>query len=204
MAQPEAFEASLPLIRIFEDLHVDYLVVGSLASSYHGTPRSTQDVDLVADLKLVHAPLLAGRLEGTYYVDLDRIRQAIRTHTSFNVIFLRTMFKVDVFVPKQDALAREEMRRRQRVVVSDGEQIEIASSEDTVLHKLAWYRLGSGVSSRQWDDLLGVLKVNRKDLDFTYLARWAPHLEVADLLVQALRDAGIAESETRQVTLRYS
>lgn len=53
MAQPEAFEASLPLIRALEDLRVDYLVGGSLASSYHGTPRSTQDVDLVADLKLV-------------------------------------------------------------------------------------------------------------------------------------------------------
>lgn len=191
MAQPEAFEASFPLIRVLEDLHVDYLVGGSLASSYHGTPRSTQDVDVVADLKLAHAPLLAGRLEGHYYVDLDRILKAIRSRTSFNVIFLRTMFKIDVFVLKDDPLAREEMRRRQRIVVSDGERIELASPEDTVLQKLAWFRKGGGVSSRQWDDTLGVLKVCRESLDFVYLKRWAPHLGVADLLVQALSDAGI-------------
>lgn len=191
MAQPEAFEASFPLIHVLEDLHVDYLVAGSLASSYHGTPRSTQDVDLVADLKLAHGPLLASRLEGRYYVDLDRVLHAIRSRSSFNVIFLKTMFKIDVFVLKDDPLARQEMQRRQRIVISDGERIEIASPEDTVLQKLAWYRKGGGVSSRQWDDLLGVLKVCRKSLDFGYLKRWASHLGVADLLVQALEDAAI-------------
>lgn len=55
MAQAEAFEASRPVIRALEDLGVDYLVGGSLASSFHGTPRSTDDVDLVANLKPVHA-----------------------------------------------------------------------------------------------------------------------------------------------------
>ncbi len=196
MAQPEAFEASLPLIRALEDLRVDYFVGGSLASSYHGTPRSTQDVDLVADLKLAHVPLLVARLEDRYYMDRGRMLQAVRSRSSFNMIFLRTMFKIDVFVLKDDPMEREEMRRRQRVVTSEGERIEIASPEDTVLQKLAWYRKGGESSSRQWDDVLGVLKVGWQDLDHAYLRQWASHLAVADLLERAFGDAGISPGES--------
>ncbi len=191
----EALRASLEVIRALEELDVPYLVGGSLASSFHGTPRSTNDADLVADLKLAHVPLLAATLEADFYLDRDRIRDAVRGRSSFNVIYLETMFKVDVFVLKNDPLAREEMRRRQRVVVDEGSgrAIDVASPEDTVLQKIAWYRLGGSTSQRQWDDILGVLKVQRYDLDREYLERWAPHLDIQDLLRKAFRDAGIDE-----------
>lgn len=41
MFNTEAFEASLAVIRAFEKWKIDYLVGGSLASSYHGMPRAT-------------------------------------------------------------------------------------------------------------------------------------------------------------------
>ena len=87
----------------------------------------------------------------------------------------------------------EKLRRvlEQRVKVgSDEEEIDVASPEDTILQKLHWYRLGGGVSDRQWDDLLGVLKV-QKDLDWSYLSHWSRHLGVEELYHEALRDAGI-------------
>jgi hypothetical protein len=65
----EAFEASLAVIRAFEKWKIDYLVGGSLASSYHGMPRATNDADLVANLKLAHVPLLAAELRGRLYHD---------------------------------------------------------------------------------------------------------------------------------------
>ncbi len=191
----EALRASLEVIRVFEELDVPYLVGGSLASSFHGTPRSTNDADLVADLRLANVPLLAAALEAEFYLDRERIRDAVRRRSSFNFIYLATMFKVDVFVLKNDPLAREEMRRRQRVLVDEesGREIDIASPEDTVLQKIAWYRLGECASQRQWDDILGVLKVQRHDLDREYLERWAAHLDVPALLRQAFRDAGVDE-----------
>lgn len=195
MLNTEAFEASLAVIRALEKWRIDYLVGGSLASSYHGMPRATNDADLVADLKLAHVPLLAAELHGRFYYDEDRMRHAVRRRSSFNVIFLKTMFKVDVFVVKDDPLARLAMRRRQRVVLDEanGEAIDVASAEDTVLQKLAWYRESGESSDRQWHDLLGVLKVRRPDLDREYLERWSVHLDVRDLLDRALRDAGIDE-----------
>ena len=74
------------MIRALKEIGADYLVGGSLASSFHGTPRSTHDVDLVADLKPAHATLLAARLEGRYYVDAGRILTATLRRSSFNVI----------------------------------------------------------------------------------------------------------------------
>src|SRR6185436_11687167 len=47
----EAFQVLLEVTRVLEELDVPYVVGGSLASSLHGIPRSTQDADLVAALR---------------------------------------------------------------------------------------------------------------------------------------------------------
>jgi hypothetical protein len=78
---------------VFDTLNIPYLVGGSLASSLHGIPRSTQDVDLVANLKSHHVPAFVKALESVFYVDADMIQEAIQHHSSFNVIHLATMFK---------------------------------------------------------------------------------------------------------------
>jgi hypothetical protein len=66
----------------------------------------------------------------------------------------------------------------------------LASPEDNILNKLDWYRLGGGVSERQWNDVLGVLKVQKNLLDMKYLRHWASELRLVDLLEHALSDAG--------------
>ncbi len=65
--------------------------------------------------------------------------------------------------------------------------IRFASPEDTLLHKLVWYKLGHKVSDRQWGDVLGVLKVRADSLDRDYLDHWARVLEVSNLLDRARR-----------------
>ena len=69
--------------------------------------------------------------------------------------------------------------------------IYVASAEDTVLAKLQWYREGGEVSDRQWNDVLGVLKVQGPALDRAYLREWARELKLVDLLDRALDDAGL-------------
>ena len=178
----EPFEACLPVIRIFSEAGIDSFIGGSFATSYHGTPRSTNDVDLIADLRLAHVPLLVAGLKDRYYIDPEQVLQAIRRRGSFNILYLRTMFKIDIFVSGDDPFSRSAMRRRQRISLGEPpELVDIASAEDSILRKLAWYRLGNEVSERQWNDVLSVVKIQAPHLDLEYMSAMARQLEIEDL-----------------------
>jgi len=179
---------------VFDRLQVPYLVGGSLTSSLHGIPRATQDVDMVADLKPQHVAPFVSALETAFYVDEDVVRDAIQRRSSFNVIHLATLFKVDISVLQRDTASQEEMARRERYELSEKprQELFLASAEDIILHKLHWFRLGGGVSERQWNDVQGVLRVQNERLDLSYLRRGAECMGVEGLFEQAFREAGIA------------
>ncbi|MHB9034610.1 MAG: hypothetical protein ACYC6L_16375 [Anaerolineae bacterium] len=181
----------LQVVFAFEQLDVKYCLVGSWASAVFGYRRVTNDVDLVADLKLSQVPVFASALEQDFYLDQGAIREAILKHSSFNLIHLATALKVDVFTIAPDLFARQQMARRvKRRVLPDSEQeLYFSSAEDVILAKLRWYRMGGEVSERQWLDVLGVLKVQQPQLDLAYLREWAARLGLHDLLARALQDA---------------
>ena len=188
MSISEPYAVTLLLAHALERLGLRYLIGGSLASSMHGTPRSTNDADVVAELPGRAVDELVGSLQDAFYIDADMIRDAIARGASFNIIHYDTAFKVDVFVLTRDALMLEEMHRRElHDLPPDGEaQAWFASPEDTVLQKLSWYQKGHGISERQWNDVAGVIRMRGQDLDLAYLRTWAPHLDVSDLLERAL------------------
>lgn len=183
-----------PLIEALEDFGVPYHIGGSVASSLYGLPRLTIDVDIVADLRLEHVRPLVNQLETTYYIDEDMIRDAIKRRSSFNLIHLHTMLKVDVFIPKSRPFDQEELQRAQQEVLIEGTRpFNVASPEGTILNKLEWYRMGGEVSDRQWNDILGVLKVQGTNLDMDYLQKWSANLNVTDLLERVFVDAGLKD-----------
>lgn len=179
------------LIRCLNGLNIPYYIGGSVGSSHYGRFRTTQDTDLVADLREEHVQPLYQRLEIQYYVSEDAIRQAVGEKSSFNAIHLKTSLKVDVFVLKDHPYDQEAFLRRRAVVSDpqDGEKFYFATAEDIVLHKLVWFRLGGEVSERQWDDVLGVIQVQGQVLDRDYMSGWAEQLGIADLFQQLLQEA---------------
>lgn len=103
MIPPDWVVALRPVLQAFGAQEIPYQIGGSLASSAWGLPPSTQDADLVADLRGEHVGPLVAQLQGEYYVDDGMIREAIRHHSSFNLLHLPTMLKVDVFIRKPTA-----------------------------------------------------------------------------------------------------
>lgn len=173
---------------VLEELGIRYLIGGSLASTMYGMVRTTQDSDIVAELSVEHVQPFINALQTEFYVDEEMIAEAVTRQTSFNIIHRESMFKVDVFIPRQRAFELSQLARARRQVLSIEPRVEasVASAEDTLLAKLEWYRMGGEVSERQWRDVLGVLKVQTGSLDLKYLHRWARELGVDDLLNRAL------------------
>ncbi len=189
----EAIEALLVVVAALEKLDIKYVVGGSYASSAHGDTRSTNDIDILAAISVKQGRALAAELKDKFYADDLAIEHAIKAKQHFNVIDTDTMFKVDIFPSKRTEFEMQQLERRQIAIIDPDREATafVATAEDTILAKLAWYRLGGEVSEQQWRDILGVLKRQRGRLDVEYLKRWADDLKVSDLLIDAIADADI-------------
>jgi hypothetical protein len=174
--------------QIFQKRGIDYLVGGSLASSLHGIPRATQDVDIVADLSGKDIGKIAELLSVDFFVDEEMMKKAVSRKASFNIIEKENIFKVDIFVMGFDEASIIEMGRRVPYRINDDNQsVYICSAEDIIAHKLYWYKLAEGVSERQWNDALNVIKVQKNKLDIEYLKQVCSARGVTELLDKALQ-----------------
>ena len=164
MSLAEPIAVTLELAEGLEGLGLDYVVGGSVASSLHGIPRATQDIDIVVVLWGKDVDGFVARFESSFYVDRDMVTDAIRRRASFNVIHLAAMYKVDVFIADRSDLVREELDRRLAIELGEPpRRVWVCSAEDIVLQKL----------------------------DLAYLHRWADTKGLCELLEKALREAGL-------------
>ena len=189
--QNEPLEVTLKVTEVFEKLGVPYLIGGSLASTLYGMVRTTQDADIIAEMRLEHLPLFLSALQEEFYMDEEMIIHAIQNNASFNIIHRESMFKVDVFIPRPRPFLQSQLVRAQPQTFEFETKLsaKFASPEDTILAKLEWYRWGGEVSERQWRDILGVLKTCAGKLDMEYLRKWADELNISDLLERSLIEA---------------
>ena len=194
MIKSDLIEAIEPVIDAFNKLGIQYYIGGSVASSAYGFARATMDVDMVSNLNHVNIKPLIDMLEDKYYISDTMIAEAIENKTSFNLIHLETMLKVDVFILKNSSFHRESFHRRRKDSISEEDQsieLYLASAEDIILHKLDWFNMLEQDSDRQWGDIMGVIKVQENLLDLDYLKKWSRDLGLSELLEKALKDGGL-------------
>lgn len=173
------------IVRALDRAQVPFMIAGSFASSAHGMPRTTQDLDIVIDPPGLDAfdALVASMSPDDYYVDADTAREAFRRRAMFNVVDHASGWKIDVILRKNRAFSRAEFARRTEISLL-GTSVFIASAEDTILAKLEWSKQ-SGGSERQRRDVAGIIATVSGELDRAYIERWVPELDVADEWTEA-------------------
>ena len=184
MTAQQAFFADV--IRRLEDAGVPFMVSGSLASSLHGQPRATNDIDIVIDPERDSLNVFVGSLPEDWYVSPEAAADALRRRAMFNVIDTLSGMKVDLIVRKQRAFSEVEFQRRRPGPVL-GSTAPVTSPEDTILSKLEWSK--DAESERQYRDALGVVLLRWDELDRDYLAKWAQELGIGHDLARLLADA---------------
>ncbi len=173
------------IVRGLDAAGIAHMVTGSLASTLHGEPRATQDIDLVIDPERENLADFVVHLDRERFYVGDAIG-ALERRDQFNVIDVTTGWKVDLIIRKDRPFSQAEFARR-RPTVMLGVPTAVASAEDTVLAKLEWAR--SGDSDRQRRDAIAILGVQQTTLDTTYLRHWAEILDLSDELNAALASA---------------
>ncbi len=190
---PEPIAVASLVAGALAHIGASYVIGGSFASSVHGEPRSTNDIDMVADLHQGDVDPFIDAIGAECYVSRDAVVEAVRTGGAFNVIHMPTAVKVDVFIAGSDAFDRERLQRRTPVSFSsDSEHVTlfVDTAEDTILRKLEWYRRGAESSERQWRDVAGIVTAQSSRLDRAYLRAWAAKLGVSDLVERAIQAPG--------------
>ncbi|HEY1350388.1 MAG TPA: hypothetical protein VGF67_12265 [Ktedonobacteraceae bacterium] len=130
----EVVEALLPLLSAFDQPGIAYYIGGSVSSSFHSIARRTQDIDVIADIKMQQVHFLFSHLQNAYYFDEAAWIDAIGRGLSYNVIYLDTMTRVDIMPFRQRAFTREEAQRAQfQILENRVPPLRLASAEDAVL-----------------------------------------------------------------------
>ncbi len=184
--QVDALDIALRVAAAIEAVGGAYFLGGSLASSLHGEPRATNDIDMVLSLPPSRTAALCAALGPDFELDPEGLRRALVLSQTTNGFFLPYLTKIDFFGLGHTPFDEVEFARRRAVQIRDtGEVLVVKSAEDSVLRKLWWYRLGGEVSDRQWRDVVEILRINAGGLDTSHLDTWAAPLRVADLLARA-------------------
>ena len=172
---------------------VPYMLTGSLAGSYHGAPRSTQDIDLVVEASAASLLEVAAELRAAgLYVSDDAIHEAHASRGMFNAVDPDSGWKVDFIVRKDLPFSRAEFESRREIEFL-GLDLSITSAEDLIVAKLEWARLGN--SERQLRDVAEIIAVQGGRLDVERIEEWTAKMELETEWVLA-RDLADSSAES--------
>ena len=165
-------------VRLLEAAAVPYMVSGSYASSFHGEPRATLDLDIVIGPEPHSLERLVASLQDVgFYVDSGAASTALAERSEFNAIGADAS-KIDFVVCKDRPFSRTELARRMPADLL-GTRGYIATVEDMIIVKLEW--AAASDSERQLRDVEGMLAANVGALDEPYLDRWIRILGLSEI-----------------------
>jgi hypothetical protein len=175
----EAVEALLDSLDAAE---VPYVLTGSLASNFHGVPRSTRDADIVVAMPPGGLERLAQALPPALTLDAQGAFETV-TGTMRHVVRLQeSVFVLELFLLSDDPHDVERFARRLRVRAF-GRDIWVPTAEDVIVTKLRW--AAGGGRSKDIEDVRNVVAVSTV-IDWPYVRHWCARHGTTALLERIL------------------
>jgi prepilin-type processing-associated H-X9-DG protein len=157
------------VIRSLDQLGIPHMLVGSYSSNMYGVARSTKDADFVVQLPNDSTNSLATILGADFHLDPQAVLEFNTFTTRFIVRHITSAFSIELFLLSDDAHDQERFRRRVQVAFLDG-HAWMPTAEDVVIMKVRWAQRSK--RSKDMEDALNVLAVQRGRLDLAYIRRW--------------------------------
>jgi hypothetical protein len=173
-------------------LQIPYFISGGVATLVHGEPRTTMDLDIVAQIERQNiAPIVALLESQGFYCPFGAVEEIqAGIGRMMSITHTVSALSADISVMQDSDHGRSEMARRQLIDMGNGVNVWFCSPEDLILAKLQWGK--ASASEKQQRDVLGVMKVQEGLLDLDYLRSWATQLDLVSqvemLLIQASSD----------------
>ena len=158
------------------------MITGAWSVIFYARPRASHDIDFVVEIHerdLNKILKIFERLPQEFLVQPDQIKDAILNKEMFNILHLPTVLKLDFWILGNDEFNKTRFLRKKRKKIL-GQFMYIASPEDTILKKLLWYR--ESKIEKHIIDAAFVYQIQNKNLDKTYLSKWARKHKTSDFL----------------------
>lgn len=130
-------EAVVAVLAALDAAAIPYMLVGSMASNFHGIPRSTRDADLVVQLAAGGLQRLAAELPAGLLLERQGAFEAVTGTIRYLVALAGSPFVCELFELSDDPHDRARFARRLSARVL-GREAFVASAEDMVITKLRW------------------------------------------------------------------
>jgi hypothetical protein len=161
-----------------EQVNINYLIVGSIASMVYGEPRLTRDLDLVLDIEAKDCNKFFSLFQQPefYCPPMEILADEVRNRGQFNLLHVPSGLKIDIVVKKVTAFDQSRFSRVRKTVLWENFTANVASVEDVIIKKLEFYREGG--SEKHLRDIRGI-QSNTK-LDLVYLEQWIAKLHLEE------------------------
>ncbi len=153
-------QATIAVSRFLEQRRVPYMVIGGIANTLLGIPRTTLDVDLTVWVSEQERETFVSAITKVFP---SRSENPLNFARETNVLPIQTTDGIPMDIIFGQLAYEEEAIRRAVVQAIQGVNIRVCSPEDLILHKVASER------AKDRDDVQGIIQQQRDRLDRKYL-----------------------------------
>ena len=182
-SQADLFEIAARMQSALKLAGIESIVIGGLAVAIWGEPRTTRDVDLKVLLTRGQADVLVSSLPAEYRRLSPEPEETLRR---IGLLFVEdpSGIRIDLLLGETEFDARAISRRR-NIETMPEEALDVCSPEDLIIYKIISTR------SRDHDDVPGIIRRQRSELDDEYITSWLRQFE------QAFDDSTLIDSYRR-------